>query len=102
MAQINSSGVFIELDRARSLLIIALAVNIVNPPSVLFDTHGLGEGQSSSATSARSWSPRWRRAYVMYGFDTASSLGEETVDPRRTAPTRDPARGRSRRSSSAG
>jgi len=23
----------------------------------------------------------------MYGFDTASSLGEETVDPRRTAPT---------------
>ena len=22
----------------------------------------------------------------MYGFDTASSLGEETVDPRRTAP----------------
>jgi amino acid transporter len=26
-------------------------------------------------------------AYVMYGFDTASSLGEETVDPRRTAPS---------------
>ncbi|MDO9395049.1 MAG: amino acid permease, partial [Herbiconiux sp.] len=26
-------------------------------------------------------------AYVMYGFDTASSLGEETIDPRRTAPT---------------
>ena len=25
-------------------------------------------------------------AYVMYGFDTASSLGEETKDPRRTAP----------------
>jgi hypothetical protein len=25
-------------------------------------------------------------AYVMYGFDTASSLGEETLDPRRTAP----------------
>ncbi|MFM7273995.1 MAG: amino acid permease, partial [Gammaproteobacteria bacterium] len=24
--------------------------------------------------------------YVMYGFDTASSLGEETHDPRRTAP----------------
>ena len=24
--------------------------------------------------------------YVMYGFDTASSLGEETVEPRRTAP----------------
>ena len=22
----------------------------------------------------------------MYGFDTASSLGEETVEPRRTAP----------------
>ena len=24
--------------------------------------------------------------YVMYGFDTASSLGEETLEPRRTAP----------------
>ncbi len=24
--------------------------------------------------------------YVMYGFDTASSLGEETVEPRKTAP----------------
>src|SRR5918997_1137519 len=27
-----------------------------------------------------------RGPYVMYGFDTASSLGEETKDPRRTAP----------------
>ena len=25
--------------------------------------------------------------YVMYGFDTAGSLAEETEDPRRTAPT---------------
>ena len=36
------------------------------------------------------WAPSsWRRSppgYVMYGFDTASSLGEETVEPRRTAP----------------
>jgi urea carboxylase system permease len=85
MSQINSAGVFIELIAA-GLLIVLLAVNIVNPPSVLFDTQGFGAdsglgylGAFLIATLAS--------AYVMYGFDTASSLGEETVDPRRTAPT---------------
>jgi amino acid transporter len=85
MARINSTGVFIELVAA-VLIVILLAINIVNPPSVLFDTQGLGEGTNLGyfgvflvAALASS--------YVMYGFDTASSLGEETVDPRRTAPT---------------
>ena len=85
MAQINSSGVFIELIAA-VLIIVILGFNIVNPPSVLFDTEGLGAGEPGGyfgvflVASLAS-------AYVMYGFDTASSLGEETLDPRRTAPT---------------
>jgi amino acid transporter len=85
MARINSTGVFIELIAA-VLLVIILAVHIIRGPSVLFDTHGLGEGHTGGyfgvflVASIAS-------AYVMYGFDTASSLGEETVDPRRTAPT---------------
>lgn len=85
MARINSSGVFIELIAA-VLIIVILAFNIVNPPSVLFDTEGLGAGTDLGyfgvflVASLAS-------AYVMYGFDTASSLGEETMDPRRTAPT---------------
>lgn len=85
MSQINSTGVFIELVAA-VLLIIALAINIVNPPTVLFDTQGLGEGTDLGYGGAFLVAAL-ASAYVMYGFDTASSLGEETVDPRRTAPT---------------
>ena len=84
MAQINSSGVFIELIAA-VLIIVLLAFNIVNPPSVLFDTQGLGEGQPMGYLSVFLVAAL-ASAYVMYGFDTASSLGEETMDPRRTAP----------------
>ncbi len=84
MARINSTGVFIELIAA-VLLIVALGINIVNPPTVLFDTSGYTDivpgGYFGAFLIAALAS-----AYVMYGFDTASSLGEETLDPRRTAP----------------
>lgn len=85
MARINSTGVFIELIAAVAI-IIALAFNIVNPPSVLFDTSGFTEGSSSGYLGVFLVAAL-ASAYVMYGFDTASSLGEETVDPRRTAPS---------------
>ncbi|GAA4677358.1 amino acid permease [Pseudonocardia yuanmonensis] len=85
MARINSTGVFIELIAA-VLLVILLGVNIVNPPSVLLDTNGIGAGQPGGYFAAFLVAAL-ASAYVMYGFDTASSLGEETVDPRRTAPT---------------
>ena len=85
MARINSTGVFIELVAA-VLIIVLLAFNIVNPPSVLFDTQGLGEGTNLGYFGVFLVAAL-ASAYVMYGFDTASSLGEETVDPRRTAPT---------------
>ncbi|BAH49731.1 APC family permease [Rhodococcus opacus] len=84
MAMINSAGVFIELIAA-VLIAIILAANMTRGPQVFFSTHGYGAGESGGylvaflvATLAS--------GYVMYGFDTASSLGEETVEPRRTAP----------------
>ncbi len=84
MARINSTGVFIELIAA-VLLAVILAFNIVNPPSVIVDTTGYtgGPGGYFGAFLIAAIAS----AYVMYGFDTASSLGEETVDPRRTGPT---------------
>ena len=85
MTRINSAGVFIELIAA-VLLVVLLAVNIVNPPSVLFDTHDLGATHPFGYLGAFLVAAL-ASAYVMYGFDTASSLGEETVDPRRTAPS---------------
>ena len=84
MARINSTGVFIELIAA-ALLIILLAVNITNPPNVLFDTQGKGEGYTLGYFGAFLIAAL-ASAYVMYGFDTASSLGEETIDPKKTAP----------------
>jgi urea carboxylase system permease len=84
MARINSTGVFIELIAA-VLLIILLAANITRGPDVLFETNGTGEGHDWGYFGAF-LAASLASAYVMYGFDTASSLGEETKDPRRTAP----------------
>jgi urea carboxylase system permease len=84
MARINSTGVFIELIAA-VLLVILLAVNVKRGPSVLFDTQGKGAGHKWGFAGAFLVASL-ASAYVMYGFDTASSLGEETIDPRRTAP----------------
>src|SRR5919107_665595 len=81
MARINSTGVFIELVAA-VLIIVILAVHATRGPvEVLTDTAGTGEGQSLGYLGAFLVAAL-ASAYVMYGFDTASSLGEETIDPR--------------------
>ncbi|NQX05189.1 amino acid permease [Rathayibacter sp. VKM Ac-2856] len=85
MARINSAGVLIELVAA-VLLVVVLAANAVNPPSVVLETTGRGDGAPGGYLGAFLIAAI-ASAYVMYGFDTAGSLGEETVDPRRTAPT---------------
>ena len=68
-----------------SLLIILLAAHIRRSPAVIFDTFGLGAtypwGYFGAFLVAGLMS-----AYVMYGFDTAGSLAEETLDPRKNAP----------------
>jgi urea carboxylase system permease len=85
MTRINSTGVFIELVAA-VLLIILLAANVTRGPGdVLFETNGTGEAHSSGYIGAFLVAAL-ASAYVMYGFDTASSLGEETREPRKTAP----------------
>jgi urea carboxylase system permease len=84
MAMINSAGVFIELIAA-CLIALFLAFNVRRGPEVFFSIGGYGSGRGFSylgdflVASLAS-------GYVMYGFDTASSLGEETHEPRRTAP----------------
>ena len=84
MAMINSSGVFIELIAA-CLILIILALHSVRGPEVFLTTHGYGAGASGGFFSAFLVASL-ASGYVMYGFDTASSLGEETLEPRRTAP----------------
>ncbi|MGK2882249.1 MAG: APC family permease [Mycobacterium sp.] len=85
MATINSTGVFIELIAAVLIAIILAASATVNSPSVFFQTNGYGPGFTGGFLGAFLIASL-ASGYVMYGFDTASSLGEETVEPRRTAP----------------
>ena len=85
MSRINSTGVLVELVAA--VLIIAVLAFAVSrgPQEVLTTTAGAGQGQPLGYLGAFLVAAL-ASGYVMYGFDTASSLGEETVDPRRTAP----------------
>ena len=84
MARINSAGVFIELIAA-VLLIVAFLVAVKRGPGVVFETNGTAAGHDLGYLGAF-LAASLASAYVMYGFDTASSLGEESVDPRRNAP----------------
>lgn len=85
MTFINSVGVFIELVAA-VLIAVILAINIKRSPAVFFDTNNLGEGHAGGYLTVFLIASL-ASGYVMYGFDTAASLGEETREPRRTAPT---------------
>ncbi|MEU9097409.1 APC family permease [Streptomyces sp. NPDC048361] len=84
MATINSAGVFIELVAA-VVLVALLAAHITRGPSAIVQTDGYGQGQSLGYLGAF-LTASLASAYVMYGFDTASSLGEESIDPARNAP----------------
>jgi urea carboxylase system permease len=84
MARINSAGVAIELIAA-VLLILFLAAAMTRGPGVVMDTQNTGatypDGYLGAFLVASIAS-----AYVMYGFDTAASLGEESINPHRNAP----------------
>jgi urea carboxylase system permease len=85
LARINNIGVIAELVGASGLIILFLIHTTRSPVTVLTTTQGTGAGHA--------WG--WFGAlligaimplYVMYGFDSAGSLAEETDDPRRKAP----------------
>jgi len=84
LSAIMNVGVIVELV-ASVVLIVLLAMHAVRGPEALFelkpsgpsDGFGLAGPLLAAAVMA---------AYVMYGFDTAGTLAEETLDPRRRAP----------------
>lgn len=79
---VNQIGVAVELG-AVVVLVVALAIEATRGPAVV--THTLGTAQGHPYIGAflvAALAP----AYVLYGFDTASSLGEESNDPHRNAP----------------
>jgi urea carboxylase system permease len=84
MAKINNVGVFTELVGA-SLLVVLLAVHAVRGPEAVLDTQGHGEGRPGGYLGAF-LAASLMACFVMYGFDTAGALAEETLAPRRKVP----------------
>ena len=82
MAVITRIGVTVEIAGV-VLVIVLLLLHAQRGPGVVFETNGV-EGDGSYV-----WpflASMLMAAYVMYGFDSAAELSEETNDPRRTAP----------------
>ena len=84
MARINNFGVLAELIGS-TILVILLLFHIHRGPQVIVHNLGLGKGHPWGYFGAFIIGGIMS-AYVMYGFDTAGTLAEETNDPRRAAP----------------
>ena len=81
---INNFGVIVELIGS-TILVILLIFHFHRGPGVIGHTLGTGAGHSWGYFGAFLIGGIMS-AYVMYGFDTAGTLAEETNDPRRAAP----------------
>jgi urea carboxylase system permease len=84
MARINNFGVAAELVGS-VILVVLLIFHFSRGPQVVFHSLGTGSGHSLGYLGAFLIGGIMS-AYVMYGFDTAGTLAEETNDPRRNAP----------------
>lgn len=84
MARINNVGVAIELVGA-SVLIVLLLLQAKRGPGVVTETLGLGADYDLGYLGALLVGGIMS-AYVLYGFDTAGTLAEETENPRKNAP----------------
>jgi urea carboxylase system permease len=85
LARINNIGVIAELVGASGLIILFLIHANRGPQTVLTRTAGTGSTHTLGYLGALLVGAIMP-LYVMYGFDTAGSLAEETDDPRRKAP----------------
>jgi urea carboxylase system permease len=84
MSRINNVGVLAELIGS-SLLIILLLFHLHHSPAVIVHSYGYGAGHPWGFFGALLVGGLLS-AYVMYGFDTAGTLAEETNNPRKHAP----------------
>jgi urea carboxylase system permease len=84
MAMLNNIGVIAELIGS-TILVILLIFHFHRGVGVVGHTLGTGAGHQWGYFGAFLVAGIMS-AYVMYGFDTAGTLAEETNDPRRKAP----------------
>ena len=84
MARINNAGVMCELIGS-TILVLLLLFNAHHGPQIIFHSYGFGKGHPWGYFGALLVGGLLS-AYVMYGFDTAGTLAEETNNPRKHAP----------------
>jgi urea carboxylase system permease len=81
---VNNIGVTVELLGSLALIVLFL-VHAHRGPGVVFQTNGTGHGYGDGYLGALLVCVLLG-VLVMWGFDTAGSIGEETINPRKTSP----------------
>jgi amino acid transporter len=84
VAFVNNTGVVFEILGMVVFALILLLFYHHQSPAVFTDFSTLGSG--FSAQSGTFLAAMFMSLFVIYGFDTASTLAEETKNPRREAP----------------
>jgi amino acid transporter len=84
VALVNNTGVVFEILGMVVFALILLIFYHHQSAGVIFDTRTLGSGFGSQAGVFLA--AMFMSLFVIYGFDTASTLAEETKNPRREAP----------------
>jgi amino acid transporter len=85
LAIINNIGVATEILGMLVFALILLFFANHQSPSILFDSHGL-ESAANGNVFAIFLIGAFIALFVVYGFDTAGTFGEETIDASRQAP----------------
>jgi urea carboxylase system permease len=86
LALINNIGVFAELVGI-IFLVVLLLINKVRPPAeAVVHFKYTGEPKPFPSVTIFLAATALTASYVLYGFDTAGTLAEETHDPRKKAP----------------
>jgi urea carboxylase system permease len=84
VALLNNIGVVVELVASVFLIIFFFAA-AVRGPGIILHTEGHTAGSSLGVPGALLVAILLG-VYILWGFDTAGSLGEETINPRKTSP----------------
>ena len=84
VAFVNNTGVLFEILGMVVFALVLLIFNHHQSADVVFNTTALGSGFGSQ--SGTFLAAMFMSLFVIYGFDTASTLAEETRNPRAMAP----------------
>lgn len=87
LALINNIGVFAELVGIIILVLLLFLNRVRSPIEAVVDIRSPGAGETSFPdVTVLMAAAALTASYVLYGFDTAGTLAEETHDPRKKAP----------------